>query len=129
MLTQDLWAGITDVYAAILAHPFVTGLTDGSLPRQAFVFYVVQDAHYLREYARARAVCAAKAPAEADIEMLCEHASGALAVERALHAGFLADYGLSGQDVAATPMAPTNRASTSWLLATAYGGSFAPPSA
>jgi thiaminase II len=123
-LTASLWASIEDIYAKILAHPFLTGLTDGSLPRDAFRFYVVQDAHYLREYARALAVCAAKALAEADIEMFAEHAAGALAVERALHDSFFADFGMSANEVAATPMAPTNRAYTSYLLATAYGGSF-----
>ena len=122
--TAGLWRAITGIYAAILAHPFITGLTDGSLPREAFRFYVVQDAHYLREYARALAVCAARAPAEADIEMFAEHAAGALAVERALHDSFFADFGMSPGEVAATPMAPTNRAYTSELLATAYGGSF-----
>ncbi len=122
--SADLWQAITDVYAKILAHPFLTGLTDGSLPREAFRFYVVQDTHYLREYARALAVCAAKAPAEADVEMFAEHAAGAMAVERALHDSFFTDFGMSSEDVAATPMAPTNRAYTSYLLATAYGGSF-----
>jgi thiaminase II len=123
-LTASLWASIEGIYAKILAHPFLIGLTDGSLPQEAFRFYVVQDAHYLREYARALAVCAAKAPAEADIEMFAEHAAGALAVERALHDSFFADFGMSANEVAATPMAPTNRAYTSYLLATAYGGSF-----
>jgi len=48
-----LWSDVEDIYAAILRHPFVTGLTDGSLPRQAFRHYIVQDAHYLRGFARA----------------------------------------------------------------------------
>ena len=42
--TGELWQGIAEVYRAILAHPFLTGLTDGSLPHEAFAFYVVQDA-------------------------------------------------------------------------------------
>ena len=49
---DDLWRGITGIYAAILEHPFVTGLADGSLPSESFEFYVVQDALYLRKYAR-----------------------------------------------------------------------------
>jgi thiaminase (transcriptional activator TenA) len=124
MLRTDLWERIIGIYAAILAHPFITGLTDGSLPREAFLFYAVQDAHYLREYARALAVCAARAPTDADIAMFCEHATGAMAVERALHASFFAGAGISAEDVAATPLAPINQAYTSYLLATAYGGSF-----
>jgi thiaminase/transcriptional activator TenA len=50
--------------------------------------------------------------------------AGAIAVERQLHESFFFDFGLSESDVAATPMAPTNLAHTSYLLAVACGGSF-----
>jgi thiaminase/transcriptional activator TenA len=124
-LSEQLWGAIEDVYGAILEHPFLRGLTTGELPHEAFLFYVVQDAHYLRDYARALAVCAARAPAEADIRMFAEHAAGAIAVERELHEGFFADAGLTEARVSATPMAPTCLAYTSYLLASVYGGSFA----
>lgn len=122
--TAELWSGIEDTYQAILDHPFVAGLTDGSLERESFSFYIVQDAHYLREYARALSVAAARAPQEADIAMFAQHAAGAIAVERSLHEAFFRDFGLSEDDVARTPVAPTCLAYTSYLLATAYGGSF-----
>ncbi len=123
--TTELWSGIDATYGAILDHPFIKGLTDGALERESFAFYVVQDAHYLREYARALSVCSARAPAEASIRMFAEHAAGAIVVERELHESFFADMGLTEADVAATPMAPTNLAYCSYLLASAYGGSFA----
>jgi thiaminase (transcriptional activator TenA) len=122
--TAELWAGIEDIYQAILDHPFVAGLTDGSLERESFAFYVVQDAHYLREYARALSVAAARAPQEADIAMFARHAAEAIAVERSLHEGFFRDFGLTEDDIRRTPVAPTCLAYTSYLLATAYGGSF-----
>jgi thiaminase/transcriptional activator TenA len=123
-LSVELWSGIEAIYEAILAHPFVTGLTDGSLEQESFQFYVVQDAHYLREYARALSLAAARAPSEPDIAMFNRHAAGAVEVERSLHESFFAEFGLSQNDVTRTPMAPTNLAYTSYLLATAYGGSF-----
>jgi thiaminase/transcriptional activator TenA len=123
-LTGRLWSSIEATYAAIVEHPFIAGLTDGSLDRAAFRFYVIQDAHYLREFARALSVAAARAPEERDIAMFNEHAAGAIAVERELHASFFSEFGLSENDVASTPMAPTNLAYTSYLLAVAYGGSF-----
>jgi thiaminase/transcriptional activator TenA len=123
-LAEQLWSSIDATYEAILEHPFIGGLTDGTLDRAAFRFYVIQDAHYLREFARALSVAAARAPEERDIAMFNDHAAGALAVERQLHESFFSDFGLSGADVAATPMAPTNLAYTSYLLAVAYGGSF-----
>jgi thiaminase/transcriptional activator TenA len=124
-LSGELWARIEGVYGAILEHPFVAGLTDGSLDRDSFRFYAIQDALYLREYARALSVCAAKAPAEPEIAMFDRHAAGAIEVERSLHESFFRELGVSAEEVAATPMAPTNLAYTSYLLAVAYGGSFA----
>ena len=124
-LTAELWSGIEGTYRAILDHPFLAGLTDGSLDRASFSFYVVQDAHYLREYARALSVAAARAPGEAEVAMFAEHAAGAIAVERSLHEGFFVELGLSEEDVARTAMAPTNLAYASYLVATAYTGSFA----
>jgi len=57
--------------------------------------------------------------------MFNEHAAGAIAVERSLHEGIFAGLGLSEEDVARTPIAPTNLSYTSYLIATAYGRSFA----
>ena len=123
--SADLWAQIEDIYARILGHPFVDGLCSGDLDDRAFAFYLVQDTHYLREFARVLSVCSARAPDQVSITLLAEHASEAIAVERALHGSLLADMGIGEADVATTPMAPTNLAYCSYLLASAYVGSFA----
>ncbi|MBI2903044.1 MAG: thiaminase II [Candidatus Methylomirabilis oxyfera] len=122
--TAELWRSIEATYTAILRHPFLTGLTDGSLPRESFQFYAVQDALYLREFARALSMAAARAPREDWIIMFNEHAAGALKVERALHGSFFREFGLSRQEVAATPLAPTNLAYTSYLLMVAHTAPF-----
>ncbi|MBW0091853.1 thiaminase II [Pseudonocardia sp. KRD-184] len=121
MASRDvLWSDITGVYEAILAHPFLAGLADGTLPREAFRHYVVQDAHYLRGYAKALAVCAAKAPDESATVMFAQHAAGAIAAERDLHASLLDELGTLDDEVA-----PATQAYLSYLLATAHGGSYA----
>ena len=123
-ITRELWTAMAPIYATILRHPFVAGLTDGSLPRDCFRSYAVQDALYLREFARALSLAAARAPEDDWIVMFNEHAAGALRVERMLHEGFFKEFGLTPADVAATPMAPTNVAYTSYLLAVAYGAPY-----
>jgi thiaminase/transcriptional activator TenA len=120
-----MWSAMEGIYARILVHPFVTGLTDGSLPRDAFAQYVVQDALYLVDYARALAVVAAKAPREDEISMFASHARGALEVERSLHEGLLHDLGLTEEAVRNTPQTPTTLAYTSYLLRSCHQGSFA----
>jgi thiaminase (transcriptional activator TenA) len=122
--TEELWRSIEPIYAAILRHPFLRGLTDGSLPRESFKFYAVQDALYLREFARALSLAGARAPQDDWIIMFNEHAAGALKVERGLHESFFHDFGLTSEAVASTPLAPTNLAYTSYLLAVAYGAPF-----
>ncbi len=122
--TGELWETIAPIHAAILRHPFVRGLTDGSLPRESFRFYAVQDALYLRDFARALSLAAARAPEDEWIIMFNEHAAGALRVERALHEGFFKEFGLESEAVAATPLAPTTLAYTSYLLAVAHGAPY-----
>jgi thiaminase (transcriptional activator TenA) len=123
--TGELWSGITGTYDAILAHPFLAGLSDGSLPPASFAFYVVQDALYLRDYARALAAVASRADDAPGAEMFARHAAGAISVERQLHESLLADLGIDPAAAAAADPAPTTLAYTSYLLAAARGGSYA----
>ena len=119
-----MWIAAEPIWERILAHPFITGLTDGGLPAEVFRFYVVQDSHFLRHYARTLSVLAARAPAEDDVLMFDQHAATAILVERQLHDSFFKDFGMSREDVLAAEMAPTNVAYCSYLESVAYGGSF-----
>jgi thiaminase/transcriptional activator TenA len=124
--TRDLlWADVAEIYRGICGHPFVTGLRDGSLGHDRFRYYVVQDAHYLRGYARALAVCAARAPGETELVMFAEHATGAIAAERELHGELLAGLGLGVDEAASLPVTPATQAYVSYLLAVAHSGSYA----
>jgi thiaminase/transcriptional activator TenA len=123
--TGELWRGIADIYGAILAHPFLTGLTDGSLPHDAFAFYVVQDALYLQRYAEALAAVASRAPDTAGTEMFARHAAGVVAVEQKLHDSLLASLGIDPASADMAEPAPTTLGYTSYLLATIRGGSYA----
>ncbi len=123
--SATLWSGIVPLYEAILDHPFLVGLTNGTLDEAAFRYYVVQDARYLDGYARALSIAAARAPQSADVAMFNRHAAGAMDVERSLHEELLDAFGLAAHEVRDTPSAPTTLAYTSYLLASAYSGSFA----
>ena len=123
--SERLWDEVVPVYDAILEHPFLRGLTDGTLPADRFAYYVAQDAHYLRDYARSLAVAGAKAPTHADAGMLARHAAGTVDVELALHEALLPQLGLSGADLDRIPPSPTTTSYTSYLPATTHGGSFA----
>src|ERR1700684_1142596 len=92
--TGRLWAEASGTYAAIVRHPFLTGLTDGSLAPELFSHYVVQDAHYLRDFARALTVVGSKAPTHTGVGMLARHAAATAEVELALHESLLNELGI-----------------------------------
>ncbi|CAJ1582777.1 thiaminase II [[Mycobacterium] wendilense] len=124
--TARLWAEIDRTqFAATLEHPFITGLTDGTLPSDVFAHYVAQDMHYLRAYSRALAIVSAKAARPADAAMFARHSAEVFDVELELHNTLLPQLGISIADIDAAVVTPTTQAYTSYLLATAYGGGFA----
>jgi len=123
--SDELWNGITGTFDAILAHPFLAGMTDGSLAAGAFTFYVVQDALFLRRYAQALAEVATRAPDAAQTEMFARHAAGIVAVEMSLHDTLLAELDVDPAAVDATEEAPTTLAYCSYLLAATRGGTYA----
>jgi thiaminase/transcriptional activator TenA len=123
--TGQLWRDIEDIYAAILAHPFVTGLADGTLAREAFEFYVLQDALYLRKYAQALAAVGSRAPDTTATEMFARHAAGIVSAELSLHRTLFAELGIDPASLGGVQEAPTTLAYTSYLLATTFNGSYA----
>lgn len=122
--TEALWSSISSIYEAIITHPFIKGLVDGSLEEKSFKFYVVQDSLYLSEYSKVLSLAASKSPKDEWTMMFNEHAKMAILVEKALHESFFKEWGLSEKDVYSTPMMPTNLAYTSYLKAVAFSSPF-----
>jgi thiaminase (transcriptional activator TenA) len=106
------WNNIAGIRKAIHAHPFLDGLADGTLPRAAFQRYIVQDSHYLADYARVLAMVSARAPDAAARLEFSDGAKVAVQVEAALHQSFFASYGV--HDVAAPT--PTCTGYTGYLI-------------
>jgi thiaminase/transcriptional activator TenA len=118
LYTDQLWAAAESIYQKTLRHPFLAGLTDGTLPRERFTYYLQQDALYLTAFSQALNVLASKAPKEDWMLTLNRHASEAIETERQLHQSLLKGAG------AADRMAPTNYAYTNHLLAAVHRRSF-----
>ncbi len=113
------------VRQAILAHPFVTGVGDGTLEVAKFRHYVLQDYVYLVDYSRALALASARAPEPATMAWFARLLDETLNVEMGLHRSYCAEFGITPEELEATVAAPTTVAYTSFLLAVAHQGSFA----
>ena len=59
---DDIERRAMPIRQAILAHPFITGIGDGTLPVDKFQHYVKQAYVYLIDYSRVLALASARAP-------------------------------------------------------------------
>ena len=117
-LAADLWKANDDWARRILAHGFVRGLGDGTLPVDRFKAYVAQDAYFLEAFARAYAFCLANGTSRDDLYGFAELIAGVLD-ELRLHKGYAERWQVELSGV--TPVAAT-RAYVDFLLATARRG-------
>ena len=69
---------------------------------------MIQDAHYLREFARALSITASKAPREEWAALLNRHAVDTLEYEKTLHESVFAEYGISTEQVAQAAPSPAS---------------------
>jgi thiaminase (transcriptional activator TenA) len=110
------------VWNAILEHPMVKGIGDGSLDEAPFRYWVKQDYVYLIEYCRMFALAAAKAP---DLEKMGRFATllhETLHTEMDLHREYARSFDLSPQDLEDTKPSPTTQGYTDFLVRTASMG-------
>jgi len=124
-IAAQWWERVADVRTSIDELPFIRGLADGTLQREPFLFYLAQDALYLREYARVLAEAARRAPTSHEQAFWAEGAHGAIAGELELHASWLTPMqGITVETFAFEP-APATVAYLDHLRAVAYGGDYA----
>ncbi|MBT3532238.1 MAG: thiaminase II [Rhodospirillaceae bacterium] len=116
--SEQTWGRIAPIYGAILDHPFIQELSAGSLSRERFQFYMIQDALYLADFSAALALIADRTPDPDIATQFRESARNALAVEGVLHETFLREFGTSG-DKTTVEASSTCFAYTNYLLATA----------
>ena len=122
--TKDTWQRTAALRRAIDELSFNRELAAGTLGHERFCFYMKQDKLYLDQYARTLAIAAAKAPDLEATDKFTGSAIGALAVERALHGQFLAQFGVTDEELAAAEPSPSCLAYTNFLLATAHQDSW-----
>jgi thiaminase/transcriptional activator TenA len=114
-LSAALWSDSADIAGEVLAHPFVQGIGDGSLSRDAFAGYIAQDAFFLESFARAYALALARSPDTTTLLTLADLLAG-VRQELGLHASYARSWGI---DMAGVVPLPATLAYTEFLLATA----------
>jgi len=121
-----LYARLRDACAvewlAYTEHPFVRRIGDGSLPEEAFRYYLGQDYLFLIQFARAYGLAVYKSDALVDMRAAAASLSAILDVEMELHVKFCAGWGLGEAEMAGLPEDSATMAYTRFVLETGMAG-------
>ena len=106
--TEDIWAGYHE-------HPFVQGIKNGTLDREKFRRYIIQDYWYLMDYTKVFAVGVAKSKSVETMKMFAKYIQAILDGEVNVHNGYMGVFGITREEL-------DNRSYTSYMLSVAYKG-------
>ncbi|MBD3163283.1 MAG: thiaminase II [Candidatus Eisenbacteria bacterium] len=112
------------VWEAILAHPFVRGIGDGSIAPERFVFYLRQDYLYLIDFSRVLALGCAKGESLDEMRRFSSLLETTLTSEMDLHRRTCRDLGIVPETLEEEEPAVATIAYTNQLVRVAYEGGF-----
>lgn len=115
--TFALWReGAGNVWGDYTRHAFVEGLRDGTLPRAAYLHYLVQDYVFLVNFARAWALAVVKAETLEEMRIAAGTVDALVNLEMSLHVTTCAAEGISQPELFAATEEHENLAYTRYVL-------------
>ncbi|EKX40687.1 hypothetical protein GUITHDRAFT_142561 [Guillardia theta CCMP2712] len=109
---------ISSIRNSIIQMSFIRELIDGSLSKERFRFYIIQDSLYLKEYSKVLAMLAAKAPNPSITQTMALASNSAVSVEGSLHDSFLKQLNVTDEIFKSTEQSRTSSGYTDFLMAT-----------
>ena len=123
MTIERLLNASRDIWDSYHVHPFVQGIKDGTLDKEKFKFYMVQDYLYLIQYTKVFAVGIEKADDLRIMQYFAKYIDQILNGEMAIQRSYLNRLGVSNEEVEQAQMSLDNHSYTSYMLnAAATGG-------
>ncbi len=120
----SLKQGAEGPWAAYTQHTFVKGLGDGSLPRSAFLHYLVQDYVFLVHFSRAWALAVVKSETIEEMRTCAGTVDALVNHEMALHVKTCAAEGISEAQLYAASEEVENLAYTRYVMDAGLSGDF-----
>ena len=118
-IETQLLDATAELFRAYNQHPFVLGIQNGTLGREKFRYYLIQDCLYLEDYAKTFALGVAKAKSLETANLFAKYIP-VMNGELDVHQGYLARLGVTQAEIDATPRALDNLSYTSYMLRVAY---------
>ncbi len=119
-ISERLIAESGDIWAGYHTHPFVTGMADGTLPKEKFQYYMIQDYLYLIDYAKVFALGVAKAQDMQSMEYFAAYVHQILHGEMEIHRAYMKRLGITEEEAEKASRALANHSYTAYMLKVAY---------
>lgn len=117
--TERLLNETSEIWDAYNTHPFVLGIQNGTLSKEQFRYYMIQDYLYLEDYAKTFAIGVAKAKSSETANLFAKYIP-VMNGELNVHDGYLAKLGVTQEEIEASPRSLDNLSYTSYMLRVAY---------
>lgn len=122
-VTDRIWAVMAPIHDKMLDLPFLKELREGTLPKEVFARFVVQDCLYLEDFGRSLALLGSRLGDQDGLMFFAGATTRVIHVERTMHGEFLDELGITPERLAAAEKIPSVCAYTSWVKqACAMGG-------
>ena len=120
--TQELYLNAVDVWNSYYPPPFVDGIGNGTLSKEKFKFYIIQDYLYLLEYAKLFALGVIKSKSESDMKQFADLTDGILNSEMGIHKVYMKKLNITDEDISNHKPTLDNTSYTSYMLAVSHSG-------
>ncbi len=117
--SERIYQAASPIWERCYQHPFVQGLGDGTLSRDRFAYFMVQDHKYLSMYAKVFALGLVKCQNDRDAKEFAAFIPSIFNAEQSIHETYLSKLGVSPEEVDRTPQALTSNAYTSYMISVA----------
>lgn len=119
-LIDQMSKAVDGIWAEYYTHPFVKGIEDGTLDRERFRYYIIQDYLYLIEYIKVFGIGIAKAKSAETTKLFASYVHLLTDGEMDIHRGYMGKFKVTEKELAETPRALDNLSYTSYMLRVAF---------
>lgn len=122
--TRELFERVVHCWECSLNTPFLQRIYDGTIDHQRFCYYLIQDYHYLLEYAKVFAWGVCLGSNEAEMAFMAKSVTAILETELDIHRGYMSRCGVTDRMLQACKPHPHNRAYTNYMLEAVRNGTY-----
>ena len=121
-ITQNLYNSVKEIWEKYYIHPFILGMKNGTLDKEKFRFYLIQDYIYLLDYAKVFALGIVKSNDENIMKKFAILINDILNSEMTIHNCYKDKLNITNEDIKNTKQSLANVSYTKYMIEIGYSG-------